>query len=154
MATIANVILNLILVPAWGIVGAGVALIVSYLIVIVLIYMVSRRIFPIPWQWGRLAVVVGAATVLVAGGELLLPTDGAVGFLTRALLFALYPVLLWFGGAIKPGERRQVIGILREGNLRERWAALRAEEASESDDEARAAELYEQETRDRDRGGF
>ena len=60
VATIANVALNLILVPAWGIVGAGVALIASYLIVIVLIYGVSRRIFPIPWQWGRLAVVVGA----------------------------------------------------------------------------------------------
>ena len=129
VATIANVILNLILVPAWGIVGAGVALIVSYLIVIVLIYLVSRRIFPIPWQWGRLAVVVGAAVVLVGGGEALLPTDGAVGFLSRALLFALYPVILWFGGAISRDERRQVNAILREGNLRERLAAMRAEAA-------------------------
>ena len=154
VATIANVILNLILVPAWGIVGAGVALIVSYLIVIVLIYLVSRRIFPIPWQWGRLAVVVGAAVVLVGGGEALLPTDGAAGFLSRALLFALYPVILWFGGAISRDERRQVNAILREGNLRERLAAMRAEAATESDEDARAAELYEQEIRDRDRGGF
>ncbi len=154
VATIANVILNLILVPAWGIVGAGVALIVSYLIVIVLIYGVSRRIFPIPWQWGRLAVVVGTATVLVAGGDLLLPTEGAVGFLTRALLFALYPVLLWFGGAINAGERAQVRALISEGNLRERLAAMRAERATESDEQARAEELYEQEIRDRDRGGF
>ncbi len=154
VATIANVILNLILVPAWGIVGAGVALIVSYLIVIVLIYAVSRRIFPIPWQWGRLAVVVGAAAVLVAGGDLLLPTDGAAGFLARLALFCLYPLLLWFGGAINAAERAQVVELLRGGSLRERLAQMRAEAPSESDERARAEELYEQEIRDRDRGGF
>lgn len=154
VATIVNVVLNLILVPAWGIVGAGVALIASYLVVIALIYLVSRRIFPIPWQWDRLAVVVGSAAVVIAAGDVLLPTDGIVGFLTRAALFALYPVILWFGGAITPSERRQVRDLLRSGDLRERWARMRAAEPEQSDDDARAAELYEQEIRDRDRGGF
>ncbi len=154
VATIVNVALNLILVPAWGIVGAGVALIVSYLIVIVLIYGVSRRIFPIPWQWGRLAVVVGAGVVLVAAGDLLLPTEGAAGFLSRLAVFALYPVVLWFGGAINRDERAQVRALISEGNLRDRLAAMRSERASESDERARAEELYEQEIRDRDRGNF
>jgi O-antigen/teichoic acid export membrane protein len=148
VATVANVVLNLILVPAWGIVGAGVALIVSYLIVIVLIYGVSRRIFPIPWQWGRLAVVTGAAAVLIAAGETLLPTAGAAGFLTRLALVALYPAILWFGGAVRADERRQVIALLQPEELRARWDALRRRRASEPDAEARAEELYEQEIRD------
>jgi len=148
VATIANVVLNLILVPAWGIIGAGVALIVSYLIVIVLIYAVSRRIFPIPWQWGRLAVVVGAGAVLIAAGEALLPTDGAAGFISRLALVALYPAILWFGGAVRANERRQVVELLRPEQLRDRWAGLRDRRAAESDDEARAEALYEQEVRD------
>jgi O-antigen/teichoic acid export membrane protein len=148
VATVANVVLNLILVPAWGIVGAGVALIVSYLIVIVLIYGVSRRIFPIPWQWGRLAVVTGSAAVLIAAGETLLPTAGAAGFLTRLALVALYPAILWFGGAVRADERRQVIALLQPEELRARWDALRRRRASEPDAEARAEELYEQEIRD------
>lgn len=154
VATIANVVLNLILVPAWGIVGAGVALIISYLIVIVLIYAVSRRIFPIPWQWGRLAVVVGAAAVLIAAGELLLPTDGAAGFLSRLAVFALYPVILWFGGAVRRDERRAVLATLQPEVLRSRWGAIRHRRATESDDQARAEGLYEQEIRDPDRGNF
>jgi len=154
VATIANVVLNLILVPAWGIVGAGVALIISYLIVIVLIYAVSRRIFPIPWQWGRLTVVVGAAAVLIAGGELLLPTEGAAGFLSRLAVFALYPVILWFGGAVNRSEREQVTAALRAEDWRERLARMRRERGTESDDQARAEELYEQDIRDRDRGNF
>jgi O-antigen/teichoic acid export membrane protein len=147
-ATAANVVLNLILVPAWGIVGAGVALIASYLIVIVLIYLVSRRIFPIPWQWGRLAVVVGAAAVLIASGEALLPTDGAAGFVSRLAFVAAYPAALWFGGAVRADERRQVQALLRPEELRERWDALRRRRATETDEEARAEELYEQEIRD------
>ncbi|HET6830530.1 MAG TPA: oligosaccharide flippase family protein [Solirubrobacterales bacterium] len=147
-ATVANVALNLILVPAWGIVGAGVALIASYLIVIVLIYLVSRRIFPIPWQWGRLAVVVGAAAALIAAGEVLLPTDGAAGFLSRLALIGLYPLILWFGGAVRPDERRQVAELLSPERLRARWADLRARRAAEGDEQARAEELYEQEIRD------
>jgi hypothetical protein len=127
-----------------------VALIVSYLIVIVLIYGVSRRIFPIPWQWGRLTVVVGAAAVLVAAGELLLPTEGAAGFLSRLAVFCLYPVILWFGGAVHRGERAQVRALISEGNLRDRLAAMRSERVSESDEQARAEELYEQEIRNRD----
>jgi O-antigen/teichoic acid export membrane protein len=154
VATIANVVLNLILVPAWGIVGAGVALIISYLVVIVLIYAVSRRIFPISWQWGRLAVVVGAAAVLIAAGELLLPTDGAAGFLSRLAVFALYPVILWFGGAVRRDERRAVLAMLQPEVLRSRWEAIRHRRATESDDQARAEGLYEQEIRDPDRGNF
>jgi O-antigen/teichoic acid export membrane protein len=154
VATIANVILNLIMVPAWGIVGAGVALVISYLIVIVLIYAVTQRLFPIPYQWRRLVVVVGAAAVLIAAGDVLLPTDGVVGFISRALLFAVYPLVLWFGGAIKRGEREQVVAILRQGNLRERWADIQKTGAEASDKEARTSELYEQEIRDSDRGGF
>jgi len=154
VATIANVVLNLILVPAWGIVGAGVALVASYLIVIVLIYGVSRRIFPIPWQWGRLAVAAAAAAILIAGGDLLLPTEGAAGFLSRLALFASYPLILWFGGAINRSEREQVSAALRAGDWREWLARMRAERATESDERARAEELYEQEIRDRDRGNF
>ncbi|MCL4286182.1 MAG: polysaccharide biosynthesis C-terminal domain-containing protein, partial [Thermoleophilia bacterium] len=147
-ATIANVVLNLLLVPAWGIVGAGVALTVSYLIVIVLIHAVSRRIFPIPWQWGRLAVIAAAAAGLIAAGEALLPDAGAAGFLSRLALAALYPAILWFGGAVRAAERRQVLELLGPERLRARWAVLRERRAGESDEEARAETLYEQEVRD------
>jgi len=147
-ATVANVVLNLILVPAWGIVGAGVALVLSYLIVIVLIYAVSRRVFPIPWQWSRLAVVVGTAAALIVAGEALLPTEGAAGFLSRLALAALYPAILWFGGAVHAAERRQVLDLLSPERLRARWTVMREHRAGESDEQARAEELYEQEIRD------
>ena len=57
-ALVANVVLNLILVPPLGIVGAGLALVASYLVVLALMYVFTQRLFPVPYQWGRLLRVV------------------------------------------------------------------------------------------------
>ena len=66
--TVANVALNLILIPPLGIVGAGLALAASYLIVLVVMYVLTQRLFPVPYEWGRLALLV-AVTVAVVTAE-------------------------------------------------------------------------------------
>ena len=71
--TVVNIVLNLILIPSHGIVGAGIALVASYLVVLVLMYVLTQRLFPVPYEWGRLALLVGVTAATVAGGELLLP---------------------------------------------------------------------------------
>ena len=63
-ALAANVVLNLILVPPLGIVGAGLALVASYVVVLALMYVFTQRLFPVPYQWGRLARVVLTAAGL------------------------------------------------------------------------------------------
>ena len=54
-ALVANVALNLLLVPSLGIVGAGLALVASYVVVLALMYVFTQRLFPVPYEWGRLA---------------------------------------------------------------------------------------------------
>ena len=76
-ATATNVVLNLALVPSLGIVGAGLALVASYLVVLVLMYVFTQRLFPVPYEWRRLALVVLSAAALVGAGEALLPTRGS-----------------------------------------------------------------------------
>ncbi len=93
-ALLANVALNLALVPSLGIVGAGIALVASYLVVLALMYGFTQRLFPVPYEWGRLARVVLVSAALVGAGELLLPTYGFAGLLGRAVLLALYPLAL------------------------------------------------------------
>ncbi|MCO5326697.1 MAG: oligosaccharide flippase family protein [Solirubrobacterales bacterium] len=158
---IANVALNLLLVPPYGIVGAGVALVLSYLVVIALMYAFTQSLFPIPWQWGRLAVIAVSAAVVIAAGELLLPTEGALGLISRAVLIALYPVILWWGGAIKSDEREAVRTALASGDLRERLRRMRGggaagdvPEGAPGNEDSRAAGFMDAETRDQDRGGF
>ena len=80
-ALLVNVVLNLLLVPPLGIVGAGLALVASYLVVIALMYGLTQRLFPVPYQWGRLARVALTSALLVGVGELVMPTSGVAGLL-------------------------------------------------------------------------
>jgi O-antigen/teichoic acid export membrane protein len=104
-ALAANVALNLALVPSLGIVGAGLALVASYVVVVALMYVFTQRLFPVPYEWGRLAKVVLVTTVLVAFGELALPTDGIDGLLGRIAVWALFPLALLGSGFFSAEER-------------------------------------------------
>ena len=101
-----NVALNLALVPPLGLVGAGIALVGAYVVMIAMMYVVSRRVFPLPLEWGRLARIVGIAGALFAPAELLLPTAGVGGFLARAGVALAYLPLLYASGFL--GERERV----------------------------------------------
>jgi O-antigen/teichoic acid export membrane protein len=105
-ALVVNVVLNLILVPSLEIVGAGLALVISYLVVVALMYRYTQRLFPVPYEWGRLAKLIVVSVALVALGELLMPTAGAVGLLGRIVVWLAYPVTLLAAGFFSDEEKR------------------------------------------------
>jgi O-antigen/teichoic acid export membrane protein len=162
-ATTVNVVLNLVLVPPYGIVGAGIALVASYLVVLVLMYFFTQRLFPVPYEWGRLALILGVATALVAGGELLLPTEGAIGLVSRVAVWLAYPLLLWSAGFLTVEERAAIGRLLDPRAVAGRLRALRAAPPEPAAEDAGAGppgrgprltrEVYEAEARDEDRGG-
>ena len=101
---VANVVLLLALVPPLGISGAGIALCGAYVVMLAVMHALTRRAFSVAFEWRRLAqlaAVMGGVAVL---GEVLLPTHGAVGLITRAAAFAAIPALLWLTGFAHPHE--------------------------------------------------
>jgi O-antigen/teichoic acid export membrane protein len=142
-ALVANVALNLALVPPLGIVGAGLALVASYLVVLGLMYVFTQRLFPVPYEWGRLLRVVLTVAAIVGFAELVVPTSGADGLLIRAVLFAVYPLALFASGFFSDEERGWLARLRHPGAL---LASLRAEPAVDG----RIPEVYEVERMDED----
>jgi len=121
----ANIGLNLVLIPPLGIVGAGIALVASYALVLVLMFAFTQRLFPVPYEWSRLAQAIALAAVLVAAGELLLPTDGIVGIASRTAVWLLYPSALWATGFLSDEERRAAAANLTPSAIRDALRRLR-----------------------------
>jgi O-antigen/teichoic acid export membrane protein len=108
----ANVVLLLLLVGPLGIAGAGIALCGAYVVMLSFMHVLTRRVFPVAFEWLRLAQLVMVMGGLAAAGDLVLPTQGAVGLLTRlAVLALIVPVLLATGFA-HPAELRQARALL------------------------------------------
>jgi O-antigen/teichoic acid export membrane protein len=151
--TVVNVVLNLILIPSHGIVGAGIALVASYAVILVLMYALTQRLFPVPYEWGRLALLVGVTAVIVAAGELLLPDHGFAGLALRTLVWLALPVVLLASGFLTQEERDGLRVLLNPTAVLERLQAAREQPApGPVDSEAgNSAEIYEAVRRDEDR---
>jgi O-antigen/teichoic acid export membrane protein len=103
---VVNVILLVTLVGPLGIAGAGIALCGAYVVIVVVLYLLTRHLFRVPFEWGRLTAAVVVLAGLAVGGELLLPTHGATGLLSRLVVLAAAPPLLVVSGVVTPAELR------------------------------------------------
>jgi O-antigen/teichoic acid export membrane protein len=146
-ALVVNIALNLALVPPLGIVGAGIALVASYLVVLALMYVFTQRLFPVPYEWGRLTRVVLTSAALVGLGELVMPTSGFGGLAGRAVLFAAYPLALLASGFFTSGERAWLARLRHPGEIAAELRRMRAEPAAV---DGRISEVYEAERMDED----
>jgi O-antigen/teichoic acid export membrane protein len=119
----ANVVLLLVLVPGLGIAGAGIALCGAYVVMIGIMHLLIRSAFAAAFEWRRLvqlAVVLGG---LSAAGDLLLPTYGVVGFVTRAAVLAAMPLVLAATRFAHPQELEQARALIARARRARRGRA-------------------------------
>jgi O-antigen/teichoic acid export membrane protein len=103
----ANVVLLLVLVPPLGLAGAGLALCGAYVVMLGVMHLLTRRAFPVAFEWRRLVQLTLIVGGLAAAGELALPTSGAVGFISRAAVWAVIPPALLVTGFAHGAELDQ-----------------------------------------------
>ena len=90
-AALVNIGLNIILIPRYGMMGAAVATVVAYVALFVGMWLRSRRVYPVPYQWRRILTIASVAVgMTVLGHELhSLPAAIALTVAFPLVLFAL-----------------------------------------------------------------
>ena len=100
----ANIALLALLVDPFGIAGAGAALAGAYVVMIIALRLLTRRLFEVKFEWLRLVHFAAIAAGISVAGNLALPTQGAAGLAMRIGCFALIPLLLWVTRFARPEE--------------------------------------------------
>ncbi|HEV2775110.1 MAG TPA: lipopolysaccharide biosynthesis protein [Solirubrobacteraceae bacterium] len=107
-AALAGVVVNgvvlVALVGPLGIAGAGIALVAAYAVMLVVLHLLTRGLFAVPFQWRRLVHAVVLLAGVSVAGELLLAPAGVEGFLLRTGAAALIPVLFAATRFVAPEE--------------------------------------------------
>jgi O-antigen/teichoic acid export membrane protein len=102
-AAVLNVLLNILLIPPFGIVGAATATLSAYVTMFLLMTWNAQRVFPVPYQWRRLALAAGTAVALTVAGKLL-----DVNLPAAIALAVVYPLALLLLGFYLPAERQRI----------------------------------------------
>jgi O-antigen/teichoic acid export membrane protein len=123
-----NVALLVALVPhggaGLGIAGAGIALCGAYVAMLAVMYVLTRGLFRVGFEWLRLAKLTAILAGVAVSGELLLPTHGLTGLALRAVWLALVPAALMVTRFFHPHERAQARRLIADAHRR--VAAFRA----------------------------
>jgi O-antigen/teichoic acid export membrane protein len=123
-----NVALLVLLVPnsgaGLGIAGAGIALCGAYVAMLLVMYLLTRSLFRVGFEWLRLAQLTAILLGVALSGELLLPDHGLVGLVLRIAWLALVPAALLLTRFFHPHERAQVAALVADA--RRRVKAFRA----------------------------
>jgi O-antigen/teichoic acid export membrane protein len=90
VAAVANVVLCLVLIPSHGATGAGAASAIAYFLMAVLMAVRGNQVFPVGYDWARLAALCALAAGLFALGDTAFAARGAEGVAGRLLVAALF----------------------------------------------------------------
>ncbi len=102
-AAAVNIVLNAILIPPYGMMGAAVATVAAYVALFVAMWLNSRRVYPVAYQWRRVLTIAGVAAGLTAAEWALdAPLPVAIG------LVVAYPLVLLPLGFYLPAERARL----------------------------------------------
>ncbi|MCK4421780.1 oligosaccharide flippase family protein [candidate division WOR-3 bacterium] len=69
-AFITNILLNILFIPHWGIMGASLATLISYLLFAIIAYLVAERFFPIKYDFRTILTDLGIGILLFGGSHL------------------------------------------------------------------------------------
>jgi len=102
-AAVVNIALNFALIPAYGMMGAAIATVAAYTTMAIGMAWWSQKIYPVPYQWRRVATAALAAVAIAAIGKGL-----DVGLGPAIALALAYPLALAVLGFTSHEERRRL----------------------------------------------
>jgi O-antigen/teichoic acid export membrane protein len=106
-AAVLNVALNFALIPTYGRMGAAIATVAAYTLLFVGMAWRAHRVFPVAYQWRRVATLgVASVGLTVLGKALDVPLGVALA------LTAAFPLVLLLLGFYLPVERRRLRRLL------------------------------------------
>jgi O-antigen/teichoic acid export membrane protein len=119
-AGFANLGINLLLVPHYGIIAAAWSTFLSYGLMLALVWFFASRVYPFPYEYRRLVRIVLAAAGLFALGTVLPYSSGITKALVRGSLISVFPITLMVLGVFTPAEKLTLLSMIQHG-----WAMAR-----------------------------
>jgi len=105
-----NIGLNFWLVPAYGMVGAAISTAAAYVVLFTGMTLYAQSVYPVAYQWRRVATVLGAAVALDVAAR-----AADLSLAPSVLLVAVYPLVLGALGFYLPVERARLRRLVTAG---------------------------------------
>ena len=105
LAAFLNIVLNWYLLPHYGYIAAAWNTVLTYLAFSALNFLIFRKKYPIPYEFGRLGVLFGTGILLVVLNNMLSIQHGVLEAIKQLGFAAILPLFLLFGPYLDREEK-------------------------------------------------
>ena len=115
---------NYVMIPDFGLIGAATSNLAGFTVRVGLIYYISQRLHYIPFELGRMAVMLVVAVIMYIVSQLINTGSPYYDLVLRTGFAMTFPLVLLLIGFYKAGEVRFARDVMRKGQeyLRARFA--------------------------------
>ncbi len=112
IASILNIVLNILLIPKWNITGAAFATILTQFFYWLLNYYFSQKEYRIPYEIKKIAILFLTGGLISFSGLLMTEIEFLPRFIIKTACFMSFPFLLYFFNFYDPAELQAIKGFV------------------------------------------
>ncbi len=109
-----NIGLAFLLIPAFGMIGAGWAKLLAFLLLAVVMYFIAQQYYPIKYEIKRLLHLMATVAILYIASFLLNFQTIYLSLLSKLILISLFPVLLYFSHFFTNKEKEIALNFIKK----------------------------------------
>ena len=103
-----NIVVNILLLPKIGFIAAAYSTLIAHVLMAILLYLIVRRFYPVPYEYGRLGKICVAGGIVFVVLSPYLHDTSIEGVIARIIFIAGYPLILWGWRFFTPREWRRL----------------------------------------------
>ncbi|MFC1726343.1 oligosaccharide flippase family protein [candidate division KSB1 bacterium] len=104
-SSVINLTLNFLLIPGYGLWGAAVATVISYFIMMLLMFIINNRLYPIKYEYAQIAKIIFSSAIAFA---IYYSNFSSNNLLNSTISISVFTILQFLLKVIKPGDLRKL----------------------------------------------
>jgi O-antigen/teichoic acid export membrane protein len=108
-----NLVINMLLVPVWGIYGAAFSSLISQFIFFCMLYFYAQKYYPIPYRLDKAGMIIISGVILFLLGSQVNNETLGIRVIVKALALIVFPVLLFVFKIIDRSEIDMASSLLK-----------------------------------------
>jgi O-antigen/teichoic acid export membrane protein len=113
VGAVTNLVLSFLLIPDYGMMGTAYATLISFIVMLVMVYFINQRLYKIVYEWNRILKIVLASIFIFSLGYFVKIDHKFISMAFKTGVILTLPIILYFTGFYTFHEKRRAKQFLR-----------------------------------------
>ena len=98
IGAILNIILNILLIPSYGIMGAAFATAITFITLFLSVLIINKKLYPVQYEWNRILKIAISSGIVYCLSLIIIWDNILLSIFFKLLILLIFPIIIYFSG--------------------------------------------------------